>query len=114
MASTLERNEREGVTVLTLHGSLTVEGTAQIAPQFESAARQPGARVVVDLSGVDILTTPALSMFVAAASDARDSGGRIVFAAAGPNVRALLERLRLTLVLHTADDMEQAMAEVRT
>ena len=111
VASTLETTQQAGVTVVRLRGSLAGEGTAQIAEAFERAVGEPAARVVVDLSGVDLVTTPALSMFVAAANRARDTGGRVVFTGAVPHVRGLLERLRLTLVLHTADGLEQGLAE---
>ena len=59
------------------------------------------------------VTTPALSLFLAAANRLRDTGGRVVFADAAPHVRNLLARLRLTLVLHTADGLEKALADLK-
>jgi anti-anti-sigma regulatory factor len=69
--------------------------------------------VVVDLTSVDILTTPAISMFIAAAKTARESGGAITFTESPPPVRDILNRLRLHSILHTVSDVRHAIDEMR-
>ena len=85
----------------------------QVEEPFSAVTRRPGARVVVDLTGVDIVTTLALSMFIAAANLAKQSGGEVVFTEATPPVRDTLRRLRLTSVLITIPGLQEAITHVR-
>jgi anti-anti-sigma factor len=111
---TLERVDLDGVTVLKLVGSLNSEGLEAVEPLFKNITHQPGVRTVVDLTGVDIVTTPAISMFLDAAKVAKTKGGRIVFTESRPPVRDMLKRLRLHSVLHTVTGLDQAIATART
>jgi anti-sigma B factor antagonist len=112
MAS-LEQFVLEDMTILKLRGSLSCEGLDEVEREFAHATHRPGARVVVDLTGVDIVTTPALSMFIAAATEARNTGGRLVFTESTPPVKDILKRLRLTSVLKTVPGLEDAIKTVR-
>jgi len=111
--ATLERTELGDVTVLKLKGSLTMEGLEQVQDQFQEFTRRPGAHTLVDLTEVEMVTTPALSMFLAAASTAKNSGGRLIFTESRPPVRDILKRLRLHSVLTTVPGYEEALAEAR-
>ncbi len=73
----------------------------------------PAPRVVVDLTNVNIVTTPVLSMFIAAASAAKEQGGHIIFTESPPPVRDILRRLRLTSVLRTVQGLQEAIKQVR-
>ena len=71
------------------------------------------AKTLIDLTEVEMVTTPALSMFLAAASAAKNSGGRLIFTESRPPVRDILKRLRLHSVLQTVPGYEEALAEAR-
>jgi anti-anti-sigma factor len=111
--ATLQHTELSDVTVLKLKGSLTMEGLEEVQEQFQEFTRKPGVHMLVDLTDVDMVTTPALSMFLAAASAVKNSGGRIIFTESRPPVRDILKRLRLHSVLHTIPGYEEALAEAR-
>lgn len=113
MAS-LERVDLDNLTILKLKGSLTSEGLEPLEEPFTSITQRPGARIVIDLTAVDMVTTPALSMFVAAASSAKKSGGKVVFTETTPPVRDVLQRLRLHTILQTVEGLEQAISHART
>jgi anti-anti-sigma factor len=113
LMATLERTELGDVTVVKLKGSLTMEGLDQVQDQFQEITRRPGCHTLVDLTDVEMVTTPALSMFLAAASAAKSSGGRLIFTESRPPVRDVLKRLRLHSVLHTVPGYEEALAEAR-
>ncbi len=70
--ATLERTELGDVTVVKLKGSLTMEGLEEVQDQFQELTRRPGCHTLVDLTEVEMVTTPALSMFLAAASAAKN------------------------------------------
>lgn len=101
------------VTVLKLKGSLTSDELPAVEEPFSTITHRPGARVVVDLSAVEMVTTPALSMFIAAANSIRNSGGKIVFTDSPPLVRDILKRLRLHSVLTTIPGLDDAINHVR-
>jgi len=111
--ATLELTELGDVTVLKLIGSLTMEGLEQVQDQFQDLTRRPACHTLVDLTEVEMVTTPALSMFLDAASAANSSSGRIIFTQARPPVRDILKRLRLHAVLQTIPGYEEALAEAR-
>ena len=111
--TSLERSDMDGLTIFRFNGSLNSEGLEQVETPFEAAVHQPGLRAVVDLSNVNMVTTPALSMFIAASQSAKESGGRLVFAHAVPHVRQVVERLRLQRVLHTVEGLDEAMQAAR-
>ena len=103
----------DDLTILKINGSLTSEELAQVERPFGEFTAQPGARIVVDLTNVEIVTTPALSMFIAAANQAKHSGGKIVFTQATPPVRDVLRRLRLSSILVTVPGLDDAIAQAR-
>lgn len=111
--ATLERTELGDVTVVKLKGSLTMEGLDEVQEQFQEITRRPACHTLIDLTDVEMVTTPALSMFLAAASAAKNSGGRLIFTESRPPVRDVLKRLRLHSVLQTVPGYEEALAEAR-
>src|SRR3954468_12759656 len=113
LMATLQHTELGDVSVLKLKGSLTMEGLDEVQDQFQQLTRRPACHTLVDLTEVDMVTTPTLSMFLAAASAAKNSGGRIIFTESRPPVRDILKRLRLHSVLHTIPGYEEALAEAR-
>src|SRR3954466_13208986 len=101
LMATLEHTELGDVTVLKLKGSLTMEGLEQVQDEFQELTRRPSCHTLVDLTEVEMVTPPALPMSPAAASAAKNSGGRLIFTESRPPVRDILKRLRLHSVLHT-------------
>jgi anti-anti-sigma factor len=109
----MSQTERDGVTILRLTGSMTSEALEQVESNFHEITHRPGMRVVVDLTSVDLVTTPALSMFVSAATFAKQNGGVVVFTESQPPVRDVLRRLRLHTVLRTVPGFESALRQAQ-
>jgi anti-anti-sigma factor len=102
----------EGVRMVRLSGSLTQAGIDAIEPAFTSALPD-GSRAVVDLSGVDLITTPGLTLIIATDKRLRGTQGRMIFASASAGIRNLLRRCRLDEVLELADDQQEAMKKAK-
>jgi anti-sigma B factor antagonist len=109
----MDRIDVDNVTILKLKGSFMLDDVEQMEKPFEAVTHRPGARVVVDLTHVDMVTTPALSMFIAAANEARHNGGTIIFTESSPPVRDVLKRLRLSAVLRTVPGLDEAISQAR-
>lgn len=105
--ATLTQTESAGVRVLRLDGSLTQDGIASVCFPFEAATQGP-VRVVVDLGGVPVLTTPGLSMLISAARRLKEAGGRLVVTRPQDIVADLLRRCRLDAVFDIVADADEA------
>ena len=107
MAS-LDQNERDGVKVLRISGSLNQHGVDTVESAFNEATGNSG-RLVVDLSQVDLVNTPAIAMFLGAHRTVKQTGGRLIFTGVQGMVDDLLRRCRLDTVLTIVPDMGEAI-----
>jgi anti-anti-sigma factor len=104
----LDQNDRDGVRVLQISGSLNQHGVDTVESAFNKATGSFG-RLVVDLSQVDLVNTPALAMFLGAHRSIKQSGGRLVFTGVQGMVDDLLRRCRLDTVLTIVPEMREAL-----
>ena len=71
-----------------------------------------GQRLVLDLAGVDYVSSAGLRCFMLAEKQAKSQGGAIVVAAMQPVVNEIFEISRFTLVLETFATVRDALAKV--
>jgi anti-anti-sigma factor len=109
----LQEKQEDGVTVLRFAGSLTQEEVERIEPEFVRYVNKPSPKIVVDLSKVDVLTTPGISMFVAALRKTARSGGRIVFTGTQGLIDELLHRCRLDAIMTIVPKPDEAIDVAR-
>lgn len=107
MAS-FETNDNEGVTVIRITGSLNQSGVDAVEAPFAQATGL-SRRMVVDLSRVDILNTPAIAMFLGAHRSMKQAGGRLIFTGVQGMVQDLLRRCRLDTVFTIVPDEREAV-----
>ena len=104
----LEQNDRDGVKVLRLSGSLNQHGVDTVESAFVEATASSG-RLVVDLAQVDLVNTPAIAMFLGAHRMVKQQGGRLIFTGLQGMVEELLRRCRLDTVLTIVPSMNEAV-----
>jgi anti-anti-sigma factor len=107
MAS-LETDKDGGVTVVKLAGSLNQQGVEAVEPPFAEATGL-SQRMVIDLSRVDVVNTPAIAMFLGAHRAAHRAGGRVIFTGVQGMVEDTLRRCRLDTVLTIVPDLQEAV-----
>jgi anti-anti-sigma factor len=107
MAS-FESSEDGGVTVVRIDGSLNQQGVDAVEPPF-SQVTGLSRRMVVDLSRVDVLNTPAIAMFLGAHRNMKRAGGRLIFTGVQGPVQDVLQRCRLDTVLTIVPDVREAV-----
>ena len=107
MAS-LDQSSRDGVSVVRIRGSLNQHGVDTVESAFNEATGS-ASRLVVDLSQVDLVNTPAIAMFLGAHRAAKQTGGRLVFTGVQGMVNDLLRRCRLDGVLTIVPEMRDAI-----
>jgi anti-anti-sigma factor len=109
----LENQTVDGVRVVRVSGALNQQGVDVVENEFQ-AALPDGARAVVDLADVDLITTPGIALIISASKRLRNTSGRVVFSAATGNVRELMRRCRLDEVLEFAGDRKEAVEKAKT
>jgi anti-anti-sigma factor len=105
----LDVEKLDNYTIVRCQGlvdaSLREETDQIVHPLIESHS----ARVLIDLSGVDRITSEGLSVFVSLVARANSKGSRIIFAAPKPFVKAVLETTQLIKFLETEETIEQGV-----
>ena len=107
----LTTDAHDGVKVIHLSGSLTAEQIEQIEPAFETAAAAAPGRIVIDLSDVELLATPAITMFIRAMNYQRHKGGKLIFTGTQGAIDKLLHVCRLDLIMTIVHDPRAAISQ---
>jgi anti-anti-sigma factor len=108
--------ERHGDTlVLHLAGRLdnsTTDGLKSSLDLHVENCRAEGDRLILDLSGVDYISSVGLRLLMLAARQSREQGGTIVVAALQPVVREIFDISRFNLVFQCFGSVREALARV--
>jgi anti-sigma B factor antagonist len=84
---------------------------SSISP-FVDRCKKDGERMVLDLAGVDYVSSAGLRCFMLAEKQAKAQGGTIVVAAMQPVVKEIFEISRFTLVFETFATVHEAIAKL--
>jgi anti-anti-sigma factor len=72
-----------------------------------------GARVLVDLTGVDYISSAGLRALMMASKQSKASAGRLAVASLGPVVKEIFEISRFSLVVQVFDTPVEALEALR-
>jgi anti-anti-sigma factor len=102
-----ESELRGPVAVVTLRGELDLQATAELEPELERLAEEPGVEVVaLDLRALDFLDSSALRLVLVTARRLDDGGRRLVLVRGGQSVQRAFEITRMTERLEFVDAPE--------
>ncbi len=87
------------------------EFRAGLQPHIEGGARQ-GSGVVLDLSGLEYISSAGLRCFMLAAREARNQGGRVVLAALRPVVAEIFQISRFNMLFEIHATVREALASM--
>ena len=88
---TATRSGGPETTTLTLTGRVSHANTARLAEALDGAVSSGAREIVVDLAGVDYVSSAGLEVLGRAARRVAAMGGRLVLAAAQPPVKVALD-----------------------
>jgi len=108
--ATLIATDSGKVRVLRLKGSLTFAGVEEIGPAFAAEAQGP-VRLVVDLTDVDVIATPGITMLLTADRAVKQAGGRMILTGTRDFVQEVLRRCRLDTVWTVVRDPAEAIRQ---
>jgi anti-sigma B factor antagonist len=102
-----ETELRGPVAVVALRGELDLQATAELEPELERLADEPGvAAVALDLRALDFLDSSALRLVVVTARRLEEAGRRLVLVRGTQLVQRAFEITRMTERLEFVDAPE--------
>jgi anti-anti-sigma factor len=111
----LAARQFDGAVVLALQGRLDHDNCEAFQADLEphvAACAQDGAALVLDLSGLEYVSSAGLRCLMVAARQARSNKGRILLAAMRPLVAEIVSISRFNLVLEVFPTTRAALASV--
>ena len=109
----LEHDDLEdGVRMIRLKGRLDLEGSEAVDLKLTSLAASRKGSVIVDLAGVEFLSSIGLSVIVRVARALSSRDGRLVLLDPRPNVADVLARTQIDRVIPVFTDFAAARTAV--
>ncbi|MBF8170149.1 anti-sigma factor antagonist [Streptomyces olivaceus] len=92
------RHER-GHAVLEFRGEIDIASATEIAPHLDQETRRPGARVVLDLGGIEFFDCSGLRLLARARNQVLAGGGEVHLVCSHPLTLRMLRITGLTRLL---------------
>lgn len=104
--------ELAGATVVILEGLLDPAGAETLWQAASPRLTATDPSLLVDLSGVNLMTSAGVGVLVRLLHRVESLGGRVALFGAGRRVREVIEVVHLREVLNLCDSIEQARERV--
>jgi len=100
---------KDGIRLIKLDGRLDLNGTYSIEVQFVNYCAGDRARILVDLSGVNYVSSVGIPMLVNTAKSVVSRGGKMAFLSPQENVYKVLELVGVTQVIPIYTSQSKAL-----
>lgn len=108
----LRVRRHRGHTVLEFRGEIDIASAAEIAPHLDRETVRPGARVVLDLGGIEFFDCSGLRLLYQARSQVLDAGGQVHLVCTHPLTLRMLRITGLTRLLPPWPTLDEALGPV--
>ncbi|MEP0805137.1 MAG: STAS domain-containing protein [Chloroflexota bacterium] len=102
-----------GIRLIKLEGRLDLNGTYSIEVQFVNRCAGDGVRVLVDLSGVNYVSSVGIPMLVNTAKSVVSRGGKMAFLNPQENVTKVLDLVGVSNVIPIYFDQRTAVESLK-
>lgn len=106
----VRREDRGATAIFHLAGRLTREETDILRLQVEEALADGTARLVLNLAACPFADSAGMATLLSLQEQARQAGRGLVLAEAGPQIRSLLEMMRLQSLFELRSSLDEALA----
>jgi anti-anti-sigma factor len=103
----------DGITVLEARGRVNSQTAPVLGERLTTALSAAGARVALDLSGVDYLSSAGLRVLQQAARQADEKSGRFVLCGLSSRVAEVFEISGFSSILSVFATRDEALAAAR-
>ena len=108
-----ERSEREGVTVLSLHGNLDAATAAGLKKEVIALTDAGKVRVAVDLAKLTLIDSTGVGVLISLFKRARAAGGAVHFAGLVSQPKEIFRLLRLDKSLDLHPTLDAAVEKLK-
>jgi anti-anti-sigma factor len=99
----------EGIVLIRLSGNLDISGVQQISLKFTTLSSTQRKPCIVDLTGVDLITSMGVGMLLTNATTLRAEGKVMIILNPTPNVERVLRLASVGEVLPIEQDLDSAV-----
>ena len=110
----LSQEERGGVDILTLRGSVRSEDNDAFEACLTELREARRLRLVIDASDLEYVNSRAISEVLRLLQEARLRGGNVVFVRPGQTVQKIMKAVGLYSLVQIYDTLEEAVAACGT
>jgi anti-sigma B factor antagonist len=103
-----DKQQREDWTLLSLQGSLDALTSGALKAQVVELAQHEVLRVVVDMSGLNLIDSTGVGVLISLFKRARAAGGAVHFAGLGGQPKEIFRLLRLDRSLDLFPSVSEA------
>jgi len=98
-----------GVVLVGVKGFLDAHTFEQLEREFNDIFDAGSFRLIVDLSGLDYISSAGAGVFIEAIGTAQENEGNIVLIRPGPNVKEVFDLLGLSQIFIFKDSQDEAL-----
>jgi anti-anti-sigma factor len=98
-----------GVVLVGVKGFLDAHTFEQLEREFNDIFDAGSYRLIVDLSGLDYISSAGAGVFIEAIGTAQENEGNIILIRPGPNVKEVFDLLGLSQIFIFKDTRDEAM-----
>jgi len=99
----------DGIILLTVKGFLDAHTYEELEKVLDELFDANSYKIVVDLSGLDYISSAGAGVFIGAIGTIQENDGNIVLLKPSPNVREVFDLLGLSQIFTFADTKESAL-----
>ena len=108
-----DRQEREGVLVVQLHGSLDAMTASSFKPEVVAIAEAGTLKVIVDLQRLQLVDSTGVGVLISLFKRTRAQDGQVYFAGLNGQVKEVFRLLRLDRSLDLVPTVDEALQKLR-
>jgi anti-anti-sigma factor len=105
----LRVHEDRGHTVLEFRGEIDIAAAMEVLPWLDRVTAQPGARLVIDLSGVEFFDCSGLRLLYRARARVLDHHGSLLLVCTHPLTLRIIRATGLSRLLPPLPSLEAAL-----
>lgn len=105
----LKENLQNGIVLLTVRGFLDAHTFEELERTINDLFDQNHYKLVVDLSGLDYISSAGAGVFIGAIGTAQENDGNIILMKPSPNVKEVFDLLGLSQIFTFKDTREEAV-----
>ncbi|MFF1301326.1 anti-sigma factor antagonist [Streptomyces sp. NPDC058307] len=107
----LRVHEDRGHTVLEFRGEIDIAAAVELLPHLDRATGHPGARLVIDLSGVEFFDCSGLRLLYRARSRVLDHDGTLLLVCTHPLTLRVIKVTGLARLLPPLPSLDAALGQ---